>query len=132
MNSGITDLKGFLEEKYHLYNRTYFIETDPISVPHKFSRKEDIEIAGFLAATIAWGNRKSIITNANRLVQMMDNTPYAFIMDAGPNDLKPFARFVHRTFNGEDCTFFISSLKSLYTDYEGLEGAFLSSIKQSK
>lgn len=129
MNSGITDLKGFLDEKYHLYNRSYFIDTDPISIPHKFTRKEDIEIAGFLAATIAWGNRKSIITNANRLMQMMDNDPYAYIIGAGKSDLKPFIHFVHRTFNGEDCTFFISALKNIYIHHNGLEGAFLSSIK---
>ncbi|HXB42179.1 MAG TPA: TIGR02757 family protein [Bacteroidia bacterium] len=123
-------LKEFLEEKYHLYNRKNFIESDPISIPHQFSKKQDIEIAGFLAATIAWGNRKNIITNANKLMQFMDFAPHDFITNAGKKDLQPFTNFVHRTFNGNDCIFFLQSLKSLYTKYDSLEKPFLNGFKK--
>ena len=123
-------LKEFLEEKYHLYNRKNFIESDPISIPHLFSKKQDIEIAGFLAATIAWGNRKSIITNANKLMQFMDFAPHDFVVNAGKKDLQPFSKFVHRTFNGNDCIFFLQSLKSLYKNYDSLETPFLNGIKK--
>jgi uncharacterized protein (TIGR02757 family) len=124
-------LKEFLEEKYHLYNRKNFIESDPISIPHQFSKKQDIEIAGFLAATIAWGNRKSIITNANKLMQFMDFAPHDFIMNAEKKDLQLFIKFVHRTFNGNDCIFFLQSLKNLYTEYDSLEKPFLNGLKKS-
>lgn len=117
-------LKDFLEEKYHQYNNKRFIENDPISIPHLFYKKEDIEIAGFLAATIAWGNRKSIISNALKLMTWMDNSPAAFILHHSKKDLIPFERFVHRTFNGKDCLFFIRSLKNIYKNHNGLESAF--------
>ncbi len=120
------DLHSFLEEKYDLYNRPNFIESDPISVPHRFSLKQDIEISGFLSATIAWGNRKSIITNAMRLMEMMDNVPYDFLLHARPEDFKPFLRFVHRTFNGDDCLFFLTSLQYIYREYNSLEPLFSS------
>ncbi len=125
---GLLLLKEFLEEKYHVYNNKGFIESDPISVPHQFSKKQDIEIAGFLAATIAWGNRKSIIANATKLVQWMDLSPHEFILKAKPNDLKPFLKFVHRTFNGTDCIFFLSSLKSLYEKHDSLEDVFANGL----
>lgn len=125
-----SELKDFLEEKYALYNRDSFIENDPISIPHQFCRKEDIEIAGFLAATIAWGNRKSIITNANRLVEWMDNAPYDFILNAKAADCKPFKTFVHRTFNGVDCVFFLQSLQHIYKKHGGLEQAFTKGLKK--
>src|SRR3954468_21116027 len=98
-----TWLKDFLEEKFHYYNQKNFIEKDPISIPHQFSKKQDIEIAGFLASTIAWGNRKSILVNAQRLMNWMDNSPHQFITDHTKADLKPFKTFAHRTFNGTDC-----------------------------
>lgn len=118
-------LKAFLEEKFRQYNNPRFIESDPISIPHLFSRREDREIAGFLAATIAWGNRKSIIVNATRLVEWMDMAPFDFISQASAADLKPFQKFVHRTFNGVDCLFFLRSLRHLYGKYGTLETAFL-------
>jgi uncharacterized protein (TIGR02757 family) len=118
-----TDLKDFLEEKYELYNRTSFIASDPVSIPHLFSRKEDIEISGFLAATIAWGQRPTIIKNATWLVKQMDMAPYDFIRHAGEKELKPFRAFVHRTFNGTDCEFFLRSLRNLYRK-GGLQKAF--------
>jgi uncharacterized protein (TIGR02757 family) len=118
------ELFSFLEEKYHLYNQPGFIESDPISVPHRFTQKQDIEIAGFLAATISWGNRRSIVTNANRLVNLMDDSPYDFLVHAGPADFKPFLKFVHRTLNGDDCLFFVSSLQNIYREFHSMEPLF--------
>ncbi len=123
-NTETKAIKDFLDEKYVQFNTTAFIETDPISVPRQFSKKEDIEIAGFLSATIAWGQRKSIITNANRLVQLMDNDPYNFIIHHSTSDLNSFKKFVHRTFNGEDCIFFLRSLRHIYKKHHGLEAVF--------
>lgn len=122
-------LKPFLDQKYRQYNQSFFIESDPVSIPHLFTTKHDIEIAGLLAATIAWGNRKSILANANALMQMMDNSPYQFVINASGTDYKPLSRFVHRTFNGDDCIYFIQALKHLYTTHGGLEQAFASGIK---
>jgi uncharacterized protein (TIGR02757 family) len=118
-------MKEFLDESYLKYNNKRFIENDPICIPHRFSKKEDIEIAAFLASTIAWGNRRSIINNAAKLMQWMDNDPHAFILDHSKKDLNPFENFVHRTFNGKDCIFFIESLRNIYADHNGLEKAFI-------
>lgn len=118
------ELKDFLEEKVEQYNRPSFIETDPISIPHRFSLKEDIEIAGFLAATIAWGNRKMILRNAGRMMELMDDAPYDFIMNHEENDLERLTGFVHRTFNSADFIFFIRSLRNIYVNHDGLEGIF--------
>ncbi len=101
----LSRIKEFLDEKAFLYNNKSFIETDPIQIPHLFTKKEDIEIAGFLAATIAWGQRKSIINNAKQLVTWMDMSPHEFIVGAKAKDLVVFKKFVHRTFNAEDCVF---------------------------
>ena len=113
-------LKIFLDEKVAQYNHPRFIKSDPIQIPHQFSNKEDIEIIGFLTATIAWGNRKSIITNANRLVQLMGNSPYDFVMAHSDSDLEKLSGFVHRTFNSEDLTYFMKSLKNIYGNNKGL------------
>ncbi len=118
------DLYYLLEEQYHYYNQPGFIETDPVAVPHRFTLKQDIEIAGFLSATIAWGNRKSIVSDALKLLKTMEFTPYDFLMNAKDEEFKPFLRFVHRTFNGEDCLFFLTSLKNLYLEYNSLEPLF--------
>jgi uncharacterized protein (TIGR02757 family) len=117
-------LRDLLDSKYLQYNRKEFIDTDPIQIAHKFTRREDIEIAGFLTAIIAWGQRKTIITNGKRLMQLMDNDPYAFILNAGGSDLKVISKFVHRTFNGDDCLFFIHSLQNIYTKHNGLKSVF--------
>ena len=117
-------LKSFLEEQYARYCTSAFIETDPVQIPHLFTRKEDIEIAGFLAATIAWGQRKTIITNAKRLTCLMDNAPCDFVMNATPNELNRLDTFVHRTFQPDDCLFFISSLRHIYADCGGLQTVF--------
>ncbi|MGZ4039076.1 MAG: TIGR02757 family protein [Bacteroidia bacterium] len=127
-----TLLKEFLEEKYYLYNRKNFIESDPVSIPHLFTKKQDIEIAGFLAATIAWGNRKSIITNANKLMQWMDLSPHEFILHAKPKDLDPIKKFVHRTFNGNDCVFFLRSLQNIYKKNDSMEVLFSNGIEKNE
>ncbi|WP_282015665.1 TIGR02757 family protein [Marinifilum flexuosum] len=118
------DLKDFLEEKYDLYNRESFIESDPIQIPKQFSRKEDIEIAGFLSASIAWGQRPTIIRNAKRLMEFMNQQPYEFLMNSTEANLDVFREFKHRTFNGDDCIFFIKSLKNIYRKHDGLESVF--------
>jgi uncharacterized protein (TIGR02757 family) len=118
------DLFLFLETKYRQYNRPEFIKTDPVSVPHGFSQREDIEIAGFLTAVISWGNRSSIIADANRMFSMMGCPPYEFLLKANDRDLEIFRAFYHRTFNGEDCIFFLRSLQHIYKNLGGLQGAF--------
>jgi uncharacterized protein (TIGR02757 family) len=125
-----TDLKIFLDEKYEEYNHFSFIENDPISIPHQFDKKEDIEIAGFLVATIAWGNRASIIINGNRLMKEMGYFPHEFIINARESDLMAFENFVHRTFNGTDTIFFLKSLQQIYLNHGGLEEAFSSGYKR--
>lgn len=124
------ELKEFLDEKYEQYNRLDFITSDPICIPHQFTKKEDIEIAGFLSATIAWGQRVTIINNANKLMQLMDHAPHEFIMNAKVKDLKRFDNFVHRTFNGTDAMFFMSSLQNIYKKHGGLEKVFVSKTKE--
>ncbi|MFA8436275.1 MAG: TIGR02757 family protein [Marinifilaceae bacterium] len=123
------ELKEFLEEKFDLYNRESFIQTDPIQIPRAFSRKEDIEIAGFLAASIAWGQRPTIIRNGRWLMEQMNHQPYQFLMDATEDDLQKFSGFKHRTFNGEDCVFFLKSLRNIYQNHNGLEGVFLTGLE---
>jgi len=117
-------IKDFLEESYLKFNNRSFIENDPVSIPHQFIKKEDIEISAFFSATIAWGNRKSIINNAGKLMRLMDNAPFDFVINHSKKELKPFETFVHRTFNGKDCIFFIESLKNIYKNQGGLESTF--------
>lgn len=118
------DLKSFLDQKSDQYNSVMFIDKDPVLVPRLFKKKEDIEIAGFLAAVIAWGQRITIIRNAKQLIQWMDNSPHDFIMHFNDTDLQPFRKFVHRTFNGSDCEYFMWSLKNIYQRYDSMENAF--------
>jgi uncharacterized protein (TIGR02757 family) len=118
------ELKGFLDEKVDKYNRLDFIEYDPISIPHHFTIKEDIEISGFLAATIAWGNRTMILRNANRMMMYLDDSPYDFILNHSESDLERISTVIHRTFNAEDFIYFIKALKHIYTNKNGLEGIF--------
>jgi uncharacterized protein (TIGR02757 family) len=119
-----TDLKEFLDEKADLYNRPSFIELDPISIPHRYTEKEDIEIAGFLAATIAWGNRKMILRNAARIMGLMDDSPFDFVRNHSESDLAGMDKFVHRTFNSEDLIYFIHGLRHIYFNKGGLENIF--------
>lgn len=125
MNAAINnDLKEFLDLKVIQYNTSGFIESDPISIPHLYSQKEDIEISGFLAATIAWGNRKMIIKNANKIMKLMGNSPYDFVMEHSDEQLERLTGFVHRTFNAADLTYFIKSLNNIYLNHGGLETVF--------
>jgi uncharacterized protein (TIGR02757 family) len=119
-----TELKEFLDFKVKQYNSPAFIESDPISIPHRFTLKEDIEIAGFLVATISWGNRKSIINNGKHLIDLLDNSPYDFIINHKTKDLNRFNGFVHRTFNSTDLKYFIKSLKNIYLKHGGMEIIF--------
>ncbi|MGD0755648.1 MAG: TIGR02757 family protein [Bacteroidales bacterium] len=118
------DLKEFLDEKANKYNNSDFIELDPISVPHSFSKKEDIEISGFLAATISWGNRKMIVRNAKRMMELLGNSPYDFILNHKDNHLAVLDGFAHRTFNSDDFIYFIKALQYIYKKKNGLEGIF--------
>ena len=118
------DLKEFLDAKVIQYNNATFINSDPIQIPHRYSLKEDIEISGFLTATISWGNRKSIINNANRMMNLLGNSPFDFIMSHKESDLERLQNFVHRTFNGTDLIQFIKSLNHIYTHHVGLEHIF--------
>src|SRR3990167_5623666 len=124
MNVNKHEIFDLLEDKHDKFNRISFIESDPISIPHLFSKKEDIEIAGFLTATISWGQRVTIIKNANKLVELMDLTPFDFVMNHSENDLKRLENFKHRTFNTIDVSFFITSLKNIYLNNGGLEEVF--------
>ncbi|HFS66589.1 MAG TPA: TIGR02757 family protein [Flavobacteriia bacterium] len=122
------ELKSFLNDKVDHYNNPKFIESDPIQIPHQFTKKEDIEIAGFLTATIAWGKRQMIIKNANRMMELLDNSPYDFVMNHSEKDLQKLDHFVHRTFNIDDFKFFNQSLQNIYTNHNGLEMVFAKNI----
>jgi uncharacterized protein (TIGR02757 family) len=118
------ELKEFLDAKVVQYNNPKFLDSDPVRIPHGFSKKEDIEISAFLTATIAWGNRKSIINNAKRLMELLDHAPYDFILNHQEGDFEKLSGFVHRTFNGVDLSYFVKSLKNIYSKHGGLEQAF--------
>lgn len=122
------ELKEFLDAKVEQYNHPKFLESDPIQIPHRFTKKEDIEICAFLTATIAWGNRKSIINNANRMMELLDHSPFDFIQNHKETDLDKLSDFVHRTYNGEDFAYFIKSLKNIYKNHGGLEKVFAQNI----
>lgn len=125
MEQDLKELKDFLDDKVAQYNNPTFIELDPIQIPHSYTRKEDIEISGFLAATISWGNRTSIVKNAKRMLAYMGESPYDFIRNHNEHQLKKMDGFVHRTFNSSDLLTFIEGLKHLYKDKDGLEGIFV-------
>ena len=113
-------LRELLETLYDRYNRTEFIAPDPISVPHRFEGREDREIAGFLSATIAWGNRRAIVGNACRMMSYMDNAPADFVKNASEEELRKLTVCVHRTFNGEDLIAYVRALRSLFRRYGSL------------
>jgi len=120
----INEIKDFLEFKVTEFNRPEFIDLDPISIPHQFSLKEDIEISAFLTATISWGNRKAILGSANQMIKLMGESPYDFIMDSKDFNRKKIADFYYRTFNGVDFVYFLSALKNIYSTHGGLENVF--------
>ncbi|MFT5336252.1 MAG: hypothetical protein ACJAY8_001306 [Sphingobacteriales bacterium] len=128
-NINFDEVKSFLDEKVDLYNRPNFIESDPIQIPHLFSKKEDIEISAFLTSTIAWGKREMIIKNATTMMDIMDNDPHEFILNYSGNP--GISRFVHRTFNSDDLLTFFECLSHVYTNHGGLESAFASGIQNN-
>lgn len=119
-----SEIKEFLDEKVDYYNRISFIDSDPVQIPHKYTKKGDIEIAGFLAATIAWGNRKMILRNANRMMELLDDSPYDYILNAGDEEFDVMESFVHRTFNSIDLVYFLKALRNIYRNRGGLEAIF--------
>ena len=120
--------KEFLDEKAKQYESPEFIKNDPVKILHQFNKKEDIEISGFLTSTISWGNRKTIIKNSQKIIEILDNSPYEFITNHEEKDLKKINGFVHRTFNSDDLKYFIKSLKNIYLNYAGLESLFYKNI----
>jgi uncharacterized protein (TIGR02757 family) len=125
-------MKIFLEEKYLQYNNPGFIACDPISIPHSFSELRDREVSGFLVASIAWGRRDLILRNARHLLDLMENTPFDFIMSAGGRELKRLDGFVHRTFNGTDCKYFIKGLKEIYSSSQSMEDVIVEGMRSGK
>lgn len=119
------ELKSFLEEKVAKYNQPGFIPNDPVSIPHQYTSKQDIEIAGFVAATLAWGQRKTIIQKCNEFFSLMDNAPHDFILNHQESELKPFLDFKHRTFNATDALYFIAFFRHHYNHHDSLESAFM-------
>jgi uncharacterized protein (TIGR02757 family) len=120
----MSELKKFLDKKVTEYNQPAFIKNDPICIPHLFSKKQDIEIAGFFAAIFAWGNRATIINKSRELMHLMDNAPHQFCINHDPSDLKRLLKFKHRTFNTTDLLYFIEFLKHHYAGSKSLESAF--------
>jgi uncharacterized protein (TIGR02757 family) len=122
------EIRDLLGRKFRQYNHSRFIASDPVSIPHQFSKKQDIEIAAFFAATLAWGNRASIIKSGQRLMKLMDESPHAFLLNHREKELKRFEDFKHRTFNGTDLLYFIHFLKCFYSENDSLENAFAGSL----
>jgi len=120
------DLKDFLDDKVALYQKPNFINDDPISIPHEYSLKEDIEISAFLSATIAWGRRAMIMKNARGMMNLLDNSPYDFILNASEKEINKSLNFCHRTFQGVDLQTFIYALRNIYQNHNGLEACFYS------
>jgi len=128
----IQTLKNFLESKTGQYNRPEFIAPDPVSIPHRFTKKEDIEISGFLTALISWGRRPAILKSAQNLMQLMDHAPYEFIMYHNDDDLKRLTRFVYRTFNSSDLLFLVEALHRIYLEKGGLEQVCETCFRQTE
>ncbi len=124
MQLNIRDMVPMLEEAVDKYNRPDFIESDPIQIPHEYTKKQDIEITAFWTSMLAWGQRKTIINKSRELFSLMDNSPHDFILNHKETELKPFESFKHRTFQPIDCLYFIHFLKSYYQQYDSLETAF--------
>lgn len=120
------DIIDLLNEKADFYNQKSFIENDPIQIPHRFDKKQDIEISGFLSASIAWGNRKSIIQDAEKMLSWMDDSPHDFVMNFKESDLEQFPdKAVHRTFHAEDFKYFLRQFQRIYQSHDSLEYLFL-------
>lgn len=119
-----------LESLHDKFNNESFIEADPISVPHSFTRVEDREIAGFLAATIAWGNRRAIVQSAHRMMRYMDNAPYDFVVNASDDEIATLGSYVHRTFNGGDFQDFVRALRHIINQWGSIGGYFESHYEE--
>lgn len=132
MSESGDNLQLFLDQKVNSFNQTSFIESDPIQVPAQFTTKENIEIAGFLSATLAWGQRPTIIRNAMRLITLMNNNPIEFLMNTPEDEWDGFTDFKHRTFNSTDCLFFLKSLRNIYLNHGGLEQVFTRGFKKDQ
>lgn len=122
------DLKEFLDAKVEEYNQPGFITNDPVSIPHSYSRLQDIEITGFWASILAWGQRVTIINKCKELFTLMDNEPYDFVMNHSENDLAALLKFKHRTFNDVDTLYFVEFFKEYYSAHDSLEDAFLAGM----
>ena len=123
------EIKLFLEEKYLQYNNPSFIVCDPISIPHSFTDPRDKEISGFMTAAIAWGRRDLILRSSRLMLELMNNSPYEFIMSVSENELLRLSGFVHRTFNGTDYIYFIKGLRHIYSNYGSMEEVLLQGMK---
>ncbi|MFI3318329.1 MAG: TIGR02757 family protein [Rikenellaceae bacterium] len=126
------ELYELLEELYIRFNKVEFIEADPISIPHRYDSREDREIAGLLAATIAWGNRKAIVKSANRMMEFMDNAPHAFVMGASVAELEHLKGYVHRTFNGGDLIDFVYAMRGIFERWGSVGELFEQSYLRNK
>ena len=124
-------IKNYLDHLVNKYNKPSFIGEDPICLPHRFSQKQDIEIIGFWVAILAWGQRKTIIKSGERLLELMDNSPYDFVLNHSDQDLKGFEKFVHRTFQPTDALYFVHFFKKYYQEHDTLETAFSNNIDAS-
>lgn len=131
LNTPANDIIALLDESVRRFNSPTFIESDPVQIPHAFSSKEDIEVSGFLAATIAWGQRPVILRNAADLMRRMDNAPYSFVMQADVRELKHLDTFVHRTFNGIDARTLVLGLRHIYKKHESPETVFFKALRQN-
>lgn len=132
MNEPISNIQSFLDKKYLSFNHPVFIETDPIQIPALFTTKENIEIAGFFAATLAWGQRPTIIRNALKLVKFMNNNPIEFLQNTGEEEWEDLSGFKHRTFNSIDGQYFLRSLQNIYLNHGGLETVFTEGFRQNQ
>ena len=126
------NIQSFLDQKVLSFNHPTFIETDPIQVPALFTTRENIEIAGFLAATLSWGQRPTIIRNALKLVALMNNDPIEFLLNTSEKDWDVFIDFKHRTFSGTDCIYFLKALKNIYLNHGGLEQVFTEGFRKEE
>ncbi len=127
-----SELKSFLDSKVEEYNRPSFISLDPIIIPHEYEKKQDIEIAGLMAAVFAWGQRKTIINKTREFLRLMGNEPHRFVLDCSDDELRPFIDFKHRTFNGTDALYFLHFFKWFYERNDSLEKAFSIGIKDQE
>jgi uncharacterized protein (TIGR02757 family) len=125
MSLSFEELRGFLNEKADFYNSPEFINDDPVQIPHRFSLQQDVEIAGFLAATISWGNRKAILKSADKMLDFMGNSPFDFVMNFTEKNLSQIEnKAIHRTFSGEDFIYFIRRFRDVFEKYGSLEMLF--------